>query len=153
MNTDPEKIKQGYRNRLHVGDVVYLVDESNHKNDSELVVKKATVARAGLLAKPVIRYWPYNKTEPPQHGVETHRDPKQLFTEPEVRRVISQSDSFLNADWLQIDELAKSRKTKSELAVLLGGATLARMTHNILDIAEAQRISAGADKRRNDGKD
>ena len=137
MSNDPEKIKAGYRDRLREGQTVYLVDGID-EDSAGLTVYRAVVVKAGQLARPVIRPWSYRQANPPRFGNEVMRNPRQLFTEAEVERAMYQSDGYLNTEKSIVDEVVNSAGCE-ELAIVLGGITLARMVDVVLDMDDVRR--------------
>jgi hypothetical protein len=125
---------EAYRERLRYGEVVYYLDCMNPigRNRSPLRTFKATIsslnARDGTnRAKPFVNVWLDVDREPDTRSFERAKHPVELFTMPEVSRVVARHE-FPQRQLLGLspDELLKDEYGQVEMTVALGAAMLIR---------------------------
>lgn len=124
MATNP---REGYRERIAEGDVVYIVEGENTVGGGELTVKKATVRDAEPHRRyPFVQPWK-ELTEPPTGvGTMVSLSPRAMFTAQEIARLVRNHEGPLNCDPRHVDELIKDPEAHPELVIILGGAVMDR---------------------------
>lgn len=102
----PEMAFEDYRERLHIGEVVYLIDDRDRTAPE---VKKGTVIkRYGFRGRTEVRLWPDTATEPGDIGRPIIKWPRDLFTHADVMEAIYGEDAL---DPLMQSELANIDET------------------------------------------
>lgn len=130
-----EAQRAGYRSRLEVDQTVFIVEGTNpyRPTEGEIKVKKATVREDCTYRRyPVIQRWDDPDTAPGTTGLSTTVSPRVLFTETELRRAIAAREEVAHLGGLSISELLSDAVSNSELAVVLGEATINRMADDLV---------------------
>lgn len=134
MTYNIDRKREGYRERLHEGDIAYIVEGPNPyaPNKERPVVKKITVKDTHYEGYrrhyPFITRWSSLQEAPGETGLATSVSPRELFTAAEVARVISKEDGLLGTDSRPIDEIIADPAAMPLLAEALGAAIMTRMT-------------------------
>lgn len=131
--------RQGYRSRLHKGDVVYFVEGEGvtGSTSDRPVVKKANVSSTELpdgheRRYPFVALWDQVDKDPKGLGFNVAKSPRELFTEEEVKRAIRQHEGPLGIDDRQVDALVVDPLTNQELTAVLGGVVMQRLAEDLL---------------------
>ncbi len=129
--------REGYRQRLTKGDIVYFVEGENSIGAGDLAVKKATVdsttGPGGWKRHyPSVSIWDNPSEEPKGAWVSIARSPRELFTAEEVARVLRDQEGPLASDTRPVDELLVDPIAGKELAGALGGAAITRLAQDEL---------------------
>ena len=134
-----DTIREGYRSRLHKGDVVYLVEGEGVTGSfsDDLSVKKASVSSMNLPGGqerhyPFVALWDEVDQAPEGTSVNVSKSPRELFTAEEVMRVLRQYEGPLGADDRPVDALLADPLANQELAAVLGGAVMQRLADDEL---------------------
>ena len=124
--------REGYRERLSKGDVVYLIDGETVAGTGRPIVKKASVDMLEEGKRyPFVKLWESVDQEP-RGGFVTSRSPRELFTAEEVARLIRQHEGPHGIDDRPIDELVVDAIANQELTAVLGGAAIQRLADDEL---------------------